>query len=520
MIANGRIQLYPVLRLVLMLALGIIAGDALCRLCPVWCWFAAVAAVMVVALCLRRHAVAQSCTLLVAVFLLGCALVNVERHGLSPVINDSVENYEAVVMTPPVQRGKTVRCEILVSKGRLAGHRVRASFLCTPRDGRAAALRVGDGVVAASKFEVPVSGKSVSSHFDYARWLQVQGVSCTTFLYYDAWKWDVIDLSSISAFNKIRLRAMRFRERIVVKWLHGTLSDQGSAVVAAMTLGDKSQLSAATKQAYSVSGASHILALSGLHLGIICAFLSLVFVRGRRRWAGQLVVIMSLWTYVVIVGMMPSIVRSATMFTFYAAASMLRRPQLSLNAWAFAAFVILMVSPLSLWDVGFQLSFMAVAGIMVLYRPIYGVVNAEWLLRHRLLKWVWGLTVVSFSAQLAVAPLLAFYFGRFSCYFLLANLVAVPLAALVLYASLIAVLFTPLPWLQSWILKGINVVAGLMNDALSWLSRLPGASIEGIRINEFQVAMLYIMLACMYFLACYAVRLYRSAHGRRRGQYD
>ena len=379
---------------------------------------------------------------------------------------------------------------------------------------------MGDGVVAASKFEVPVSGKSVSSHFDYARWLQVQGVSCTTFLYYDAWKWDVIDLSSISAFNKIRLRAMRFRERIVGKWLRGTLPDQGSAVVAAMTLGDKSQLSAATKQAYSVSGASHILALSGLHLGIICAFLSLVFVRGRRRWAGQLVVIMSLWTYVVIVGMMPSIVRSATMFTFYAAASMLRRPQLSLNAWAFAAFVILMVSPLSLWDVGFQLSFMAVAGIMVLYRPIYGVVNAEWLLRHRLLKWVWGLTVVSFSAQLAVAPLLAFYFGRFSCYFLLANLVAVPLAALVLYASLIAVLFTPLPWLQSWILKGINVVAGLMNDALSWLSRLPGASIEGIRISEFQVAMLYIMLVCMYFLACYAVRLYRSAHGRRRGQYD
>ena len=520
MIANGRIQLYPVLRLVLMLALGIIAGDALCRLCPVWCWFAAVAAVMVVALCLRRHAVAQSCTLLVAVFLLGCALVNVERHGLSPVISGSVESYEAVVMTPPVQRGKTVRCEILVSKGRLAGHRVRASFLCTPRDGRAAALRVGDGVVAASKFEVPVSGKSVSSHFDYARWLHVQGVSCTTFLYYDAWKWDVIDLSSISAFNKIRLRAMRFRERIVGKWLRGTLPDQGSAVVAAMTLGDKSQLSAATKQAYSVSGASHILALSGLHLGIICAFLSLVFVRGRRRWAGQLVVKMSLWTYVVIVGMMPSIVRSATMFTFYAAASMLRRPQLSLNAWAFAAFVILMVSPLSLWDVGFQLSFMAVAGIMVLYRPIYGVVNAEWLLRHRLLKWVWGLTVVSFSAQLAVAPLLAFYFGRFSCYFLLANLVAVPLAAFVLYASLIAVLFTPLPWLQSWIFKGINVVAGLMNDALSWFSRLPGASIEDIRINEFQVAMLYIMLACMYFLACYAVRLHRSAHGRRRGEYD
>ena len=95
-----------------------------------------------------------------------------------------------------------------------------------------------------------------------------------------------------------------------------------------------------------------------------------------------------------------------------------------------------------------------------------------------------------------------------------------PLAALVLYASLFVFLFRPLPWLQSWLLKGINVVAGLMNDALSWLARLPGASIENIRINELQVAMLYVMLACIYFLSCYAVRLYRSAHGRRRGQYD
>lgn len=519
MIANGRIQLYPVLRLVLMLVFGIIAGDALCRLLPVWHWFAAVAVVLLVSLCLYRHAVAQSCVLLVAVFLLGCALVNMEKHSLSPVINGSAESYEAVVMTRPVQRGKTMVCELLVSKGRLAGHRVRASFLCTPHDRRAAALRVGDGMVAASKFEVPARKKSASSHFDYARWLQVQGVSCTTFLYYDAWKWAVIDLSSISVLDKTRLRAMRFREHIVGKCLRGSLPGQVSAVVAAMTLGDKSHLSAATKEAYSVSGASHLLALSGLHLGIIYAFLSLVFVRGRQRWAGQTVVIMSLWAYVVIVGMMPSIVRSATMFTFYAVASMLRRPQLSLNAWAFAAFVILLVSPLSLWDVGFQLSFLAVAGIMVLYRPFYNIVNDGWLRCHRLVKWVWGLSVVSCSAQLAVAPLLAFYFGRFSCYFLFANLVAVPLATLVLNASLLVFLFTPLPWLQSWLLKGINLAAGFMNDALEWLSRLPGASVENIKINGFQVAMLYVILACLYFLACYAVRLYRSAHGRRRGQY-
>ncbi len=520
MIANGRVQLYPVLRLVVMLALGIVVGDALYGVVAVLYWLIAAVVLLGVSLFFRRHAVTQSCMLFLTVFLLGCTFVTMEKQSLSPPLNGDVEDYEAVVMTQPVRRGKTVRCELLISSGRLAGHRVRASFLSTPRDSSASALRVGDGVWAASKFEVPESQKSNASHFDYSRWLKVQGISCTTFLYYTAWERTTVDPSSLSFLNRIRLQARRFRELIVAKCLQGGLSDQELAVVTAMTLGDKSQLSAATKEAYSVSGASHLLALSGLHLGIIYAFLSFVLVRRRWRWLGQLMVIMVLWTYVVLVGMMPSIVRSATMFTFYAVASMLRRPQLSLNAWAFAAFVILLASPLSLWDVGFELSFMAVAGIMVLYRPFYRIIDAEWLMCHRIVKWVWGLSIVSFSAQLAVLPLLLYYFGRFSSYFLFANLIAVPLATVVLNVSMLVFLSAPLPWLQLWLLKAINIVAGFMNGVLTWFSQLPGASIDDIRINKLQVVLLYVMFTCLYLLGGYAVRLYRSAHALRSGSYD
>ena len=520
MIANGRIQLYPVMRLALMLALGIVVGDAVCPWVSIWAWVLAVGIIVVVALCLSRYAMAQSCLLMVAVFLLGCSFVCVELHRLSPVITDELEEYEAVVMTPPIAHGQTVRCVLLVSKGRLAGHRVRASFLLSPRDERAAALRVGDGVVASSHFEEPCTQKSSSSHFDYVRWLKVQGVSATTFLGYNVWHRALIDLSDIAVFDKVRLWAARFRDNIVRRSLSSSLSGQTLAVATAMALGDKSQLSAETKEAYSVSGASHLLALSGLHLGIIYAVLSFVLVHRRRPWMGRMVVIMALWTYVVIVGMMPSVVRSATMFTFYAVASMFRRPQLSLNAWAFAAFFILLVSPLSIWDVGFQLSFMAVAGIIVFYRPLYGIVDGEWLMLHRLFKSVWSVVVLSFSAQLAVAPLVAYHFGKLSCYFLFSNLIAVPLASLVLYASLLALVLTPLPWLHSLVIGCVDVFVKWLNTILLWFSHLPGASIDDIRINSVQVVLIYAFMACLYFLVRYVARFHRSAHGLRRGQYN
>lgn len=520
MIANGRIQLYPFLRLVLMLGLGVWAGEVLLHAVHVYAWLVATVAVLVMALCLPRCPVAQSCLLLLAVFFLGGWCLVLQESSLSPAFKTEEEAYEAVVTSKPVFHGKVAQCDVVVIGGRFTGRKVRASFLCMPFDERAKFLRAGDGVSVVSRFEPPSTAFRTSSHFNYARWLKVQGVCATTFIYYNAWQRAEFSLAAMPFLEKVKLRSALIRERFVEQCRQKGLSGQALATVAAMTVGERSQLSADVKNAYSVAGVSHVLALSGLHLGIIYAILSLLFAGIRRQVLGQTAIVVALWTYVVMVGMMPSVVRSATMFSFYAAASLLRRPRLSFNALAFAAFAILVVSPLSLWDVGFQMSFVSVAGITVLFRPLYYAVGAERLMRFCLLKWVWSMVVVSLSAQVAVAPLILFYFGRFSCYFLFTNFIAVPLATVTVYASFFMFISAPLPVLQGILAKFAGQTVVIMNESLAWVARLPGASIDGVHINAVQVFLTYVLYACVYVLAHYAVLIHRSARGVKLGNYD
>ena len=265
------------------------------------------------------------------------------------------------------------------------------------------------------------------------------------------------------------------------------------AVVVAMALGDKSQLTRELKDTYAVSGASHILALSGLHLGILYTLLSLLF--SRRRWQvlSQVVIIVCIWLFVFLVGMSASVVRSAVMFTVYALLSLGHRDKMSVNTLAFAAIVMLLLNPKSLFDAGFQMSFMAVLAILLFYPLFESVWSQPFLFDHRIFKWLWTMLAVSCAAQIGVAPLIAYYFGRFSNYFLLTNLVVVPAATLILYLSLLVLLIPSLAYLLIYIVEALN-------HLLSWIATLPGASIEGLHPTLLQVWMTYVIIGAVYLL--------------------
>ena len=276
------------------------------------------------------------------------------------------------------------------------------------------------------------------------------------------------------------------------------LSDHGVdgsvyAVVAAMALGDKSQLTKDLKETYAVTGASHILALSGLHLSLIYTLLSLLL--SRRRWqvTSQVVIIVCVWLYVFLVGMSASVVRSALMLTVYALLSLGHRDKMSVNTLAFAAIVMLLINPRSLFDIGFQLSFVAVLSILLFYPLFEGVWSQSFLLDHRAFKWLWTMLAVSCAAQIGVAPLIAYYFGRFSTYFLLTNLVVIPAATLILYLSLVVLLIPSLAYLLIYIVDTLNRL-------LTWIATLPGASIEGLHPTLLQVSMVYVVIAAVYLL--------------------
>ena len=299
--------------------------------------------------------------------------------------------------------------------------------------------------------------------------------------------------SSVSRLDRSKTYFLAQRAKLLDRLSESGVDGSVYAVVAAMTLGDKSQLTKELRDTYAVSGASHILALSGLHLGIIYTLLSLLL--SRRRWQviSQVVIIVCIWLFVFLVGMSASVVRSAVMITVYALLSLGHRDKMSVNTLAFAAIVMLLFNPKSLFDVGFQLSFMAVLAILLFYPLFESVWSQQFLFGHRLFRWLWTTLAVSCAAQIGVAPLIAYYFGRISCYFLLTNLVVVPAATLILYLSLLVLLIPSLAYLLIYIVDALN-------QLLLWITMLPGASIEGLHPTLLQVWMTYVIIGAVYGL--------------------
>ena len=294
------------------------------------------------------------------------------------------------------------------------------------------------------------------------------------------------------------------REVLLCRYRAVTGDEAQYAVLAAMTLGDKSALTSDLRETYSITGASHVLALSGLHLGIIYMLLS-VLMLGRRGYAvTQVVIILSIWAFALLTGLSTSVVRAATMLTLYALFSIGDRGRSPLNVLSFTAIVLLLLDCRMLFDVGFQMSFLSVLAIL-LFMPLFDrLVSFDYLMRHPLLRWVYRLSAVSVAAQLGVGPLIAFYFHRFSTYFLLSNFVVIPAATLILYGALLTLLVPPVGVALAWLV-------GALNKALGWLSALPYASIDHLQLSLLQLLMVYVLVGCLYGLLRFLMTRRREA---------
>ena len=294
--------------------------------------------------------------------------------------------------------------------------------------------------------------------------------------------------------------------------LYGRLSAAGLegdelATVGALTLGYKEELSKELKQHFQVSGAAHVLAVSGLHTGIIYAMIIGLLTLGGRirpmhenrlgRRALGIVVIAAMWGYAWLTGMTPSVVRAVVMMTIFEAGYMTYRRAFSLNTIATAAFVILIVRPDDLWSVSFQLSFAATAAIVLILNKV--IYRESELTRNRnsvlgkTVSFVGGMIAVSLAAQIGTLPITIHYFGQVSTYFLLTNLIILPVAtvlvpcglvSIALGGSHIGVLFSHFTYGLAW----------LMNHATGWIEHLPGSSLPA-HADRGMVVVYYILLS-------------------------
>jgi competence protein ComEC len=326
--------------------------------------------------------------------------------------------------------------------------------------------------------------------FDYKRYSLFQGITHQVYL-----KPGEYELIAGTQKNEFRQFLYNTREKILNilrKYIKGN-KEQGLAE--ALLIGYKNDLEQSLVQSYTNTGVVHIIAISGLHLGLIYWLLTLLMKplekRKKIKWLRPLLIIVGLWLFSLLAGAQPSILRSALMFTCIVFGDSLSRKTSIYNTMAFSAFLLLCINPFWLWDVGFQLSYAAVLSIIIFMRPVY-----NWFyFSNKIIDFTWKLNAVTIAAQVLTVPIGIYHFHQFPNLFLLTNFVAVPLSSIILLGEILLCTVAFIPG-----------VAFILGNLLSWLIRLMNNYIEriesiryslwdGLQINLLQATLLLLFTA-------------------------
>ena len=350
--------------------------------------------------------------------------------------------------------------------------------------------------------------------FDYSKYLADKGVLRTAYVRKDEWlRTDQLPTSFLDPFRKLRTELIDILRQ-------GALDGPEGQIATALILGYKEDLDPELKRSFSEAGAMHVLAVSGLHVGII--FMALSFMLSwLENWPyGMIVkvilVILLIWFYALLTGLSPSVLRATIMFTVIGFAGLLNRQANIYNTLAVSAFIMLYFDPKLLFNVGFQLSYSAVIGIVALYPKISPIVASRFWLVNK----AWDLTAVSIAAQLATFPLTLLYFHQVPVYSILSNLVIIPAAFGIIALGGVYLLSSWCTMISDVISKVLWWILRITNDSMEFISQLPDPVMifqhigpaEALLIYGMMIGMLFFIVhkrhsALKYSLVCFAVFL-------------
>ena len=497
------LQNYPLIRIVGVLIMGVLFCREVPFYVPTWLLLVGICVTVCTSVVCNKKPITSTISLFLSTFFLGGWLLNHCENYLRISFPNHPVHYQGVVASQPQMYGKVFRFDLLiVSKEH--PFVVKASLLNDPTSGRARSLRVGDGIEAFSLLEEPVDMDDVSSYLDLQR-LHVQGLSGTTFIASHNWSSVSVPLTSVSRFERARLRLLRLREHVKEKFSEAGVTEEALPILSAMTLGDRSGLSRETKNVFAIAGVGHLLALSGMHLGILYGLLMVCFGGRRNGIVGQSIALSAIWCYVFFVGMPFSVVRSAIMCTVYGLVSLLNRDKVSLNVLALSAFLILIAFPLCLWDVGFQLSFISVLGILLVCSLNIRFSSIG------ILQYLCSALLVSFVAQLMVMPLVMHYFGRVPVYFLLTNLFAITVSAFIIMGAIALLFLSSIGLCQTFFAEILSYVITVFYKMLRMIASWPYADVC-CRLSPIQTLLSYILILSSVYV------VYRVWNRWRMGQ--
>lgn len=299
--------------------------------------------------------------------------------------------------------------------------------------------------------------------------------------------------------HSVKVLASQIRNKIIFEFKKQGLKGNELEVVKALLLGERTELDTELRQSYANAGAIHILAISGLHIGIIMLLISFVLKPLESLKNGKtiklILLVVTLWFYALIAGLSPSVVRATTMFTAISFGIFINRKTAILNTLALSALILLLINPLYLFDVGFKMSYLAVLAI-VLIQPI--IANL-WHPKFKIVNYFWQLLSVSTAAQLGVVPLSLYYFHQFPGLFFLTNMVILPFLGIILGLGLLFMLLAYFGLLPEIFIEGYHYIIYFLNQFIIWIAQQEAFLFKNISFSLLMMITSYLIIISVFY---------------------
>ncbi|MDQ6903157.1 MAG: ComEC family competence protein [Bacteroidota bacterium] len=412
--------------------------------------------------------------------------------------NDSSAYVIATITEPPVEKNKSIKALVNVesiSKEDSIYSTTGKLLIYFEKDSTTKALTYGDRIILKKNLQhIKNSGNPAA--FNYARYCAFQQIFYQCYL-----KRNDYVLLKGKTTSQYKTIIFKTRAKVVNILNQYIIGNDEAALAKALLIGYKVDLDKDLVQAYSNAGVVHLIAISGLHLGLIYGLLLFIIGKisfiNKSRFLRLILILFCLWYFAFLTGASASVLRSAVMFSFIATGKAFNKNSSIYNSLAASAFILLCFNPFLLWDVGFQLSYLAVTGIVISQKYIY-----NWFyFSNKILNKIWALAAVSIAAQIFTLPVCLYYFHQMPLMFLISNLIAIPLATIILCGCILLIFISPLHFIALYTGKILSSIIWLLNHAVLFINKLPFSLWNGVSISVSETFLLYIIfISLLYWL--------------------
>lgn len=400
-------------------------------------------------------------------------------------------NYQLYINQPLTEKEKSIKLNVDVMS-RDGEKTFGKSMIYIEKTLSAKQLTYGDILFAQIKFsDINTNGNPME--FDYQNYLHKSYIYHQAYI--DKFHWQRIGNQANPLFN-FTYATQKYLSNLLEQ---SSLKKDNVKIAKALLLGQKEDLDKDTLKSYSSAGAMHVLAVSGLHVGIIMLILMFLLNPLKRIVFGKTIyvflIVFCLWFYAFITGLSPSVLRSALMFSFVIIGKELQRETSIYQSILVSAFVLVIINPLVIFKVGFQLSYLAVLGIVYLQPKIYNLIY----FKYKILDYIWKISSVSIAAQFATFPLGLYYFHQFPNYFFISNLIVIPLAGLILIFGLSFFFLFKINLVNDIVIFILDLLLSFLNVSVAKVEQLPYSILWGISISWYEALVIYISIALLLF---------------------